>query len=96
MKNRIMCAMDIKLNRPKLSSSEAQAHQKLRKKRFTFIKELKEELKKVSWTTKDELKLSTKVVVGATFFFGIGIYLFDLVIKGFLDLIAHTVRYIFG
>ncbi len=89
-------AMDAKLNQTRLSA-DAPTQQASRKKRlFNSIQELKEELKKVSWTTKDELKLSTKIVIGATFLFGIGIYLFDLVIKGCLDFIALIVHFIFG
>jgi preprotein translocase subunit SecE len=91
-----MCAMDAKLNQPRLST-DAPTQQTAKKKRvFHYIQELKEELKKVSWTTKDELKLSTKVVIGATFFFGMGIYLFDLLIKGVLDLVSFIVFFIFG
>jgi preprotein translocase subunit SecE len=91
-----MCAMDAKLNQSRLSS-DAPIHQASKKKpAFSFVQELKEELKKVSWTTKNELKLSTQVVVGATFLFGLGIYLFDLVIKGALDFIALFVHFIFG
>ncbi len=89
-------AMDAKLNQTRLST-DAPAQQASKKKRlFNYIQELKEELKKVSWTTKDELNLSTKLVIGATFFFGIGIYLFDLVIKGCLDFVALVVHFIFG
>lgn len=88
--------MDVKLNQPRLST-DAPVPQASRKKRlFSYVQELKEELKKVNWTTKDELKLSTKVVIGATFLFGLGIYLIDLVIKGCLDLIALVVHFIFG
>ena len=50
-----------------------------------YVRELKEELKRVSWTSKEELFLSTKIVVGATFMFGLGIYLVDLVIQGSLN-----------
>lgn len=63
---------------------------------FGFIRELKEELKKVSWTTKAELIFFTKIVVGSTFLLGLGIYLVDLCIKGVLDFIGMSVRYIFG
>ena len=88
--------MDAKLNQPRLST-DAPVQQASKKKRaFNYIQELKDELKKVSWTTKAELKLSTKVVIGATFLLGIGIYLFDLVIKGVLDFIALVVHFIFG
>ncbi len=91
-----MCAMDAKLNQPRVSTDAPIPQASKRKRLFTYIQELKDELKKVSWTTKEELMLSTKVVVGATFLFGIGIYLFDLVIKGGLDLIALVVHFIFG
>ena len=91
-----MCAMDAKLNQSRLTS-EAPAQRGSKKKQlFGFIQALKEELKKVSWTTRDELKLSTLVVISSIFIFGLGIYLFDLVIKGFLDFIALIVRLIFG
>ena len=91
-----MCAMDAKLNQTRFPSDAAAQQASKKKPAFSFIQELKEELKKVSWTTKDELKLSTKLVVGATFFFGLGIYLFDLVIKGALDFVALVVHFIFG
>ena len=60
------------------------------------ITQLKEELKKVSWTTKDELISSTKVVIISVFCFGIGIYLMDLAIKGILELVKRTLLFIFG
>lgn len=50
-----------------------------------YVKELKEELKRVSWTSKGELFHSTKIVVGSTFVFGFGVYLVDLVIQGSLN-----------
>lgn len=91
-----MCAMDAKIDpsRVRLDASVQQASKKRR--RTAYIQELKDELKKVSWTTKEELKFATKMVVGATFFLGLGIYLVDLMIKGCLDLIAFVVHFIFG
>jgi len=64
-------------------------------KKTQFLYELKEELKKVSWTTKAELLLCTKMVVGGMFIFGLGIYMVDLVIKGALESFAHLVRFLF-
>ena len=91
-----MCAMDAKLNLSRASLAE-NAKQAAKKRRFFgYIQELKEELKKVSWTTKEELKFSTQMVVAATFLFGLGIYVVDLIIKGFLDGIAVIVHFIFG
>ncbi|HUD01214.1 MAG TPA: preprotein translocase subunit SecE [Rhabdochlamydiaceae bacterium] len=62
----------------------------------SYINELKEELKKVTWTTKDELIGFTKIVVGATFALGIGIYGVDLLIKGFLKGFGALIHLIFG
>lgn len=86
----------MKLSKPKSNLEELKAHSKNRKSLFVHIQELKEELKKVSWTTKEELKLSTKVVVLATFIFGLGIYLVDFVIKGGLELVRAFIHVIFG
>ncbi len=47
----------------------------------SFFQGMKEEMKKVSWTTKRELVLSAKIVIGAVFAFGIGIYIVDLVVR---------------
>ena len=63
---------------------------------FEALEALKEEFKKVSWPTQEELRFSTKVVIGSIFVFGFGIYFFDLAIKGFLDSIALFMRLIFG
>lgn len=88
--------MDAKLNQLRLSSDAPEQQAAKRKPVLSFIQELREELKKVSWTSKEELILSTKSVVCATFLFGVGIYLIDLVIKGSLDFIALIVHFIFG
>lgn len=63
---------------------------------FSWIEGLKAELQKVSWTTPEELRLSTKVVIISIFAFGFGIYVMDFVIKGALDGIASLVRIAFG
>lgn len=62
----------------------------------SYINELKEELKKVTWTTKDELILFTKIVIGATFSLGLGIYGVDLLIKGVLNGFGALIHLIFG
>ncbi len=91
-----MCAMDAKMNpsRTRLEASVQQASKK--RQRTAYIQELKEELRKVSWTTKEDLKFATKMVVGATFILGLGIYLVDMIIKGCLDLIGLIAHFIFG
>ena len=61
-----------------------------------FIGDVKGELKKISWTTKEELKAYTKVVVIATFIFGLAIYGVDLFIRGFLDGISVIFKVLGG
>jgi len=62
----------------------------------SWLNGLKAELKKVTWTTKDELILFTKIVVGSTFALGLGIYAVDLVIKGVLNGFGALIHLIFG
>jgi preprotein translocase subunit SecE len=61
-----------------------------------YVRELKEELGKVTWTSKEELILFTKIVIGATFALGLGIYGVDLLIKGVLNGFGTLVHLIFG
>lgn len=62
----------------------------------SFLASLKEELKKVTWTEKKELQHATKVVLATTFFFGLGVYLMDLMIKGVLDSLSQIGKWIVG
>lgn len=66
-----------------------------KKSKLSFFRQVQEELKKVTWTTKDELKTCTKIVVGSTFLFGSGIYLADIAIREGLELIRFVFR-LFG
>lgn len=54
-----------------------------------YFRQVKEELGKVSWTCKKDLYKYTKVVVGATFLFGLGIYGVDMAIRGSLNLLSY-------
>ena len=54
-------------------------------KQRNYFRQVQEELKKVSWTSKQELLLSTKIVVIATFVCGIGIYFADIIIRMILN-----------
>lgn len=63
---------------------------------FARIEALKSELKKVSWTTRAELQLSTKTVIISIFAFGFGIYVVDFLVKGVLDGTASLARLLFG
>ena len=52
---------------------------------FRFLKEVKAELKKVSWPTWDEISRSTIVVFVTLIFFTMFIYYSDYVIKIIVD-----------
>ncbi|MDE3045592.1 MAG: preprotein translocase subunit SecE [Verrucomicrobiota bacterium] len=66
------------------------------RKKLSYFREVQNELKKVTWTSKEELFFSTKAVIAATFVFGFGIYLADLAIRGTLDLFGTVARLLFG
>lgn len=56
-----------------------------KKSRGLSLATLKAEFKQITWTSKPQLLLLTKVVVISTFAFGVGVYLADLFIKGALN-----------
>jgi preprotein translocase subunit SecE len=66
------------------------------KRKVSYLREVQNELKKVTWTSREELLFCTKAVILATFLFGLAIYAIDLGIRGVLDLAAHFVQMIFG
>jgi len=66
------------------------------KKKLSYFREVQNELKKVTWTSKEELLLCTKAVVLATLAFGLAIYLVDLAIRGSLEFAGVIFRMIFG
>lgn len=59
-----------------------------------FIGDVKAELKKINWTSPEELKVYTKIVVGTTFFLGMGLYFVDLFIQSFLNGLSLLIRWI--
>lgn len=81
--------MEVKMKHSQMSEAS-------KRQAMSFIRDLKVEISKITWTTKPELVFCTKLVVGATFVLGLGIYISDLLIKGGLDAISATIRFIFG
>lgn len=67
-----------------------------RDKLFSVVGEIKTEIQKVTWTEKKELLSYTKVVMGCTFVFGLGIYLVDLAINTCMDGLSTLVKIIAG
>ena len=75
---------------------ELETKTKKRFKLLPFLHDVKEELKKVSWTKRPELITSTKIVIGATFVLGLSIYVIDLCIRSGLVGIGNLTRMIIG
>lgn len=68
-------------------------------KKFKFrewIEDMKHEIKTINWTTPEELRVYTQIVVGAVFFFGMGVYLVDLVLHGTLNLLTVISQWLVG
>lgn len=61
-----------------------------------FFGEAKQEISKITWTTKQELKSYTTVVVVATFVFGVLIYVADLVLHRVLGGVGALLRLMGG
>jgi len=61
-----------------------------------FVGDVKSEFHKISWTTPQELRTYTKLVVGATFLCGMGIYAIDLSIQSCLHMMGAVFHFIFG
>lgn len=78
-----------------MQTMEAKEQQARRSSRYRIrdgIELLKQEVRLIHWTSPEELRLYTQVVVGATFFFGMGVYGVDVVIHGALQLLSWAVR----
>lgn len=61
-----------------------------------YLSEVKAEFAKITWTSREELQTYTKVVVGATFLFGLSVYAVDLAIQTLLSLVESTMRFLVG
>jgi len=84
------------MKRSKMATSSKITHFKVKKKKLNYFRDVQSELKKVSWTTKTELILCTKIVLGATIILSLAIYVADLFIKNALHLINLISRILFG
>lgn len=65
-------------------------------KKTSYLRSVQQELKKVSWTSKEELILGTKVVVIATFVFAMAVYASDVFIHRALVFLGQIARVITG
>lgn len=80
----------------KIKSEKTQANSFKGKNMVNFVGDIKQELKKVEWTSKDELKVYTKLVLVSTFLFGAVIYGIDLAIQGVLGGISLILKALVG
>jgi len=62
------------------------------KRFFPFLKEVKAEIKKVTWPSKNEVYNTTLVVIIATFFFGFYLYFMDIIFSW----VINGIRSLFG
>jgi preprotein translocase subunit SecE len=63
--------------------------------KLSFIASMKQEVKKISWPSKEEIFQYTRIVIGSTFFLGFSVYVVDLFLKGVLDSIARIIKMLF-
>lgn len=61
-----------------------------------FVGDIKDEFSKITWTSSEELRTYTKLVVGATFLLGMSIYFVDFTIQAVLNILGFLFRSIFG
>lgn len=85
-------SMELKKNQQTIEIEQALSTKKVE----GFIADIKSEVHKVTWTSRDELSTYTKIVVCATLLFGISIYLLDLMIQGFLSGLSVLLHLIGG
>ena len=78
----------------KIEQLSAARSKKIKKRKGSFLQEMKEEMKKVSWTSKEELRICGKIVIGSIFCLGTGIYLVDLFIRFVLNGIDNLFKLI--
>ncbi len=83
--------MNVKKSHPNSSSKRMEG-----KKLVAFVGDVKQELKKIDWTDREELVAYTKVVLASVFLFGLFVYFNDLVVQGCLNTIHFLVRVIIG
>ena len=68
----------------------------MQKQKKSYLRSVQQEMKKVSWTSKEELLVGTKMVIIATFIFAFAIYASDVVIHRALNTLSNLTYLIFG
>lgn len=80
-----------------MEEKKAQHAQESRaKEAFEFVGDIKSEFTKITWTSREELRVYTKAVVIATFLFGMAVYFVDILIQYGLFALDFMLRFITG
>lgn len=68
----------------------------MQKEKVPYLRSVQQEMKKVSWTSKEELFLGTKIVIISVFIFGMAIYVGDVFIHKVLSVLGELAYFITG
>ncbi len=88
--------MEVKKNHQQIAASSQKNTSTVNWNPYEWLSQIKQEFFKITWTNVDELRVYTQIVVGATFFFGLGLFGIDLLIHTFLNGLSSTVHWIGG
>ncbi|WP_213357555.1 preprotein translocase subunit SecE [Chlamydiifrater phoenicopteri] len=66
------------------------------KKASQFAGSFSDEIKKIEWTSKKDLKRYLKIILASVFSCGLAVYLIDITIRRVLVAIGELVKVIFG
>ncbi len=83
--------MNVKRDHSNASSRKAEG-----KNIIAFVGDVKKELKRVEWTSSEELRAYTKVVLASMFLLGLFVFFNDLIIQSCLNTIHFLVKVIVG
>lgn len=89
-------AMDLKKTQQSVTVSTSKEPLAVTPSTKDLLADVKSEFSKISWTDSEELRLYTKMVVGATFTMGMSIYVVDLLIQGVLNSLGNVIQFLFG
>lgn len=85
-------SMEIKKTPQTIATEQESASKRVR----DFVADIKSEIHKVTWTSREELIVYSKIVVLMTLVFGMSIYILDLMIQGTLGALSLILRFIGG
>lgn len=85
-------SMDIKKTQQTSAAENALSKRKVQ----DFVADIKSEIFKINWTSREELLVYTQIVVWTTLVMGLGIYVLDLIIQSCLAGLSFLIRFIGG